>query len=1637
MKKKILAWLLCAVMVAVMLPAPMASAADFYEDVESFVLTDEGDSTLIESLVAAGCDNLYEALVYVRNNMDAGAPAELTGRLDNLITDLDSLGGSGEVFTGSLTNFTGGNSPVGINADGTFTRADFSVYDYHGHAGFSAYDGNVMYTYPLDYAQNGIYIGSNIIDMGGGLTKEVNYKAFGIAWEEAEPTSFVLSNEEGGLIDQLIADGYGNSNLYEALVALEPASGEVISEDFLDALAGCSPDSGVFTQKLNDYAGLNGGIAVNTDGTAFITTGIKGRDYHGHTGYSTYPASAGARESFTCADSAAYYIDAERGGTSYKVFAIGWSAASVPTVVTGEILDLTASGALIWGEVTDDGGDNVTERGIVYALSPDPTTATGTTVQAAAAGAGAFSAVLAGLAPGTAYYVRAYALNAAGTSYGACRHFTTPVSVTTLAVGSMPQQAAVNRVTNKIYVPNSFGNSVTVIDGTADTVLTTVSLGSGTGACHAAVNETTNKIYVIGNSVSVINGATDTVEATIPVGSGPRMAVVNESTNMIYVANYGSSTVTAINGADNSTATLALGGGLRPRWLAVNKTTNKLYTANYGNDTISVIDCSSGALDALIPAQNSVRYIAVNEATNTIYAANYRASSMTVVNGADNTYRNITVGTDPWEIAVNENTNQIYVSTDGLDTVAIVDGATDAVTTAPAGSAPQAIALNPYTNSIFVGNYSEDDRSAAGYTVSWIDGSTLETVGLAGVSNPSFITVNNQTNKVYVVNFNNTVTIIALTPSVPAPDYVCEIVGGAQYETLDAAVSAVPADTPTTIRLLRSIDRSSTLALDGSKKITLDLNGYNLNVNAMSGAALELSQGSSLITTGSGALNAMGSEYGIHATQSSTVNTTGDVKAGSSGTGVYVYGSGVSVTAVGNISGHIGIQSANAGSVAVTGTVTGGVEAVIASESSHVLVTGVVTGTTIGVRAYTNAVVTVTGSVQATGPSSNGIMISNGAEVTVSGNVQGDYSGVTAWSGKVSVGGDVVSTAAAGMGVSASDGAEVFVTGSTVSTGQWGIKAANGSSVSVDGDVQGNHYGILVSTGAEVFVGGNVRAVTSDGAGVNANQAGKATIDGTILAYKAMCFGESNGDQVIPTTKPGYLTYSDNAEYPSFIWIKSAAGTLPSVTTDTVNASGVTLSSADVSGSVTSAGTAAVTERGFVYGTSANPTTLDTKVTVALGTGTGAFSATLTGLSANTTYHVRAYAISAAGTAYGADRTFTTLTGSGGTDDDPPAVVTNTVTDITASGATLNGNVTSDGGATVTARGFVYGATANPAIGGAGVTQAASGSGTGAFTANISGLTAGSTYHVRAYATNSEGTSYGTDVTFTTLTGGGPGPGPEDNPPTVVTNTVTGITASGATLNGNVTASDGATVTARGFVYDATANPAIGGAGVAQAASGSGTGAFTANISGLTAGSTYHVRAYATNSEGTSYGADVTFTTLTGGGGEPDDPYIFRTLTDSATGITVSGVIHRDAALTVKNTVLHAAGTCAACDAIRQRMTNSDFITLIDKDISLSLGFTGSLTVTIPVGSAYNGETVTILHCASGTLKTYTATVKDGKATFTVTSLSPFAVFADADELDNIPKTGDGGGFPLWLGLMASGVLLGSVLVLRRRPKRA
>jgi uncharacterized protein (TIGR02145 family) len=227
------------------------------------------------------------------------------------------------------------------------------------------------------------------------------------------------------------------------------------------------------------------------------------------------------------------------------------------------------------------------------------------------------------------------------------------------------------------------------------------------------------------------------------------------------------------------------------------------------------------------------------------------------------------------------------------------------------------------------------------------------------------------------------------------------------------------------------------------------------------------------------------------------------------------------------------------------------------------------------------------------------------------------------------------------------------------------------------------------------------------------------------------------------------LTYSMDNAY-SVRCVRGAGKNLATVVTNT--ASNITTTSATCGGSVIDDGGANVTERGICWSTSHNPTVNDNRLTN--GSGTGSFSTTLTGLSAGTTYYVRAYAINSLGTVYGNEVTFTAETPTIEPVVNVPTVTTLTVSNITSESATMSGNVTDDGNATVTERGVCWSTSHNPTVAG---DHTVSGTGMGSFTTSVTGLNAGTTYYVRAYAVNSEGTAYGNEVTFTTLAPTGDG----------------------------------------------------------------------------------------------------------------------------------------------------------------------------------------------------------------------------------------------------------------------------------------
>lgn len=295
---------------------------------------------------------------------------------------------------------------------------------------------------------------------------------------------------------------------------------------------------------------------------------------------------------------------------------------------------------------------------------------------------------------------------------------------------------------------------------------------------------------------------------------------------------------------------------------------------------------------------------------------------------------------------------------------------------------------------------------------------------------------------------------------------------------------------------------------------------------------------------------------------------------------------------------------------------------------------------------------------------------------------------------------------------------------------------------------------------------------------------------------------------------------------------------LPTLTVQTP--SSIMPTTATANGNITAIGGASPTTRGFVYGVS---TAYGATTTENGSFGTGAYTASLSSLTCNTSYHIASYATNLGGTAYSSDTTFTT----GSCAVTPPTVTTSAASSVATSTATFNGNITATGGANATQSGFAYSTDSTLT---AGVSTSTLGAQTGitAFSQNATGLSSNSTYYVRTYATNSGGTSYGSTQSFTTNA---------VTLPTVTTQSVSSITTTSGTGNGNITATGGNAVTTEGFVYGLTTSY-----GATTTTNGSfNTGAYTGSITSLSCSTLYHVNAYGTNSAGTSYGSDTTFST--------------------------------------------------------------------------------------------------------------------------------------------------------------------------------
>lgn len=181
--------------------------------------------------------------------------------------------------------------------------------------------------------------------------------------------------------------------------------------------------------------------------------------------------------------------------------------------------------------------------------------------------------------------------------------------------------------------------------------------------------------------------------------------------------------------------------------------------------------------------------------------------------------------------------------------------------------------------------------------------------------------------------------------------------------------------------------------------------------------------------------------------------------------------------------------------------------------------------------------------------------------------------------------------------------------------------------------------------------------------------------------------------------------------------------------------------SATINGKILFDGGSVVTECGIVYSLSQNLTIENTKIKSNNCDSTGAFACKLTNLQNNSTYYARAYAKNVKGITYGETVVFVTLAYS-------VPVLTTSITNISPNSATIDGQITNDGGLSITEYGVVYSTAKNPTIANTTI-ESNNYNSEGLFTSELTNLQKQTTYYARAYATNAKGIGYSEEISFT------------------------------------------------------------------------------------------------------------------------------------------------------------------------------------------------------------------------------------------------------------------------------------------------
>ena len=989
----------------------------------------------------------------------------------------------------------------------------------------------------------------------------------------------------------------------------------------------------------------------------------------------------------------------------------------------------------------------------------------------------------------------------------------TALSPATVATGSEPEGVTVSPDGTSVYVANRFSNTISQYSRNTTTgnltPLSPATIATGVGPTGIAISADGKSVYAtdsISEDVAQYSRNTTTGKlvalstGTVAAGANAHGILVSPDGKNVYETNYGAGTVSQYSRNAETGALTALGSateaaGVNPHDLAISADGKNVYVANSGSPGyISQFnrDPTTGALTVMstrVPAGEFTEGVVVSPDGNGVYATNEATGNISQY------FRNTETGAltaqSPATVPVGSNPEGIAISADGKNVYA-ADGGSAGISQYARNPEP------PQPPAVLTGSAGGVGQSSA---------------TLSGSVNP-----NGQLVTECRFEYGTTSGYGSIASCTSLPGF------GSSPVAVSASVTGLTASTTYHFRVVATNANGISNGPDETFK-TLS-NGPTVVTKAASTVVQTSATLNATVNPNSNEVSECKVEYGTTEAYGSSVTCSPAPGAGTSP--VAVSGSAVGLSA--NTTYHFRISATNAG-----GTSKGADETLKTLPNAPTVVTkaaSVLTQTSATLNATVNP---------------------NGGEVS---ECKLEYGTTNAY------GSSAPCASLPGSGTNAV-AVSAAITGLTANTTYHFRSIATNAG----GTSKGADETLRTLPNAPAIVTKTASAVTQTGATLNATvnpnggEVGECRFEyGTTELYgsSASCSSPpgSGTSPVAVSASLGLLTLTENTTYHFRISASNAGGTskgadetlktpVSGPTVETKVASAVTQTTATLDATVNPNGGAA-SECKLEYGTT-NAYGSSATCTPSPGSGTSpvAVSASVTGLTANTTYHFRISATNAGGTSKGSDETLTTL-------PNAPAVVTKAASAVTQTTATLNATVNPNGGEVSECR-FEYGAT--NAYGSSATCASLPGSGTGPVAVSASlglpSLSENTTYHFRIVATSAGGTSKGSDETLKTL----------PNPPTVVTKAASAVAQTTATVNATVNPNGGEISECK--VEYGTTN-AYGSSASCSSLPGSGSSpvAVSAPVGGLSPNTTYHFRISATSPGGTGKGADETLKTL-------------------------------------------------------------------------------------------------------------------------------------------------------------------------------